>query len=586
MSYKHFSKCVIIAAFSLSASVMFGQTGKLRLRVEPKQAYVFVDGVAYGDGNHTYRIASGNHSIGVYNYGFKPQVRDVTIDQGKLTEAEFKLEPVANDVHGPWGRIQIEGASVFAVLLNGKTPDYFVGHGDEFNHGGTFLPCCIQQLVVPAGTHTLTLVYKDSTLWSGTVTVNANERVLLKANKGSQRVIPWTKGQNIQSLPRFTARIASATVAIAPVSGNLVAQSAQINCGDSTQLNWTTAETVERTISSGGESQKQSAESGQLAMKPLQNTTYTLQASGPGGHVTSSTDVTVNTAVQSSLQASPAEIRYRKIGDKVLEQGSSNLSWTTSNASSVSVDPLGSVSANDSRAVHAAPQQQGEGSVNEVQSYILTAKNECGGSDTKTVAVRIVGSIEPIPTVPLASVFFPTGYPDESHPDQGLVQSQQDLLKQTADGFKKYLEYDPDAKLKVVGNTDERDANARNMPLSQRRADSVRQYLQSLGIPEDKIETVAQGKDHPLDADTVKALHEQNPNKPTQSLEDFQDLVWAYNRRVDIVLQPKGEQSTQYYPGTAPEAKLLLSREWPNQTEIVTQAAEKTPLPTTADPQQ
>src|SRR5246127_5084675 len=393
MSHGNVSKWVVIAGFSLSASAMFGQTGKLRVRVEPKQAYVFVDGVPYGDGNHTYRIASGNHSIGVYNYGFKPQVRDVTIDQGKIAEAEFKLEPVAKDVHGPWGRIQIEGASVFAVLLNGKTPDYFVGHGDEFNHGGAFLPCCIQQLVVPAGTHTLTLVYKDSTLWSGTVTVNANERVILNANNGSQRVTPWTKGESISSLPRFTAGTASATVAVASVSGNLVAQSAQINCGDSTQLNWTTAETVERTISSSGaESQKQSAENGQMAVGPRQNTTYTLQASGPGGHVSSSTDVSVNTAVQSSLQASPAEIRYRKIGDKVLEQGSSNLSWTTSNASSISIDPLGSVGANDSRAVQAAPKQQAEGSVNEVQSYVLTAKNECGGSDTKTATVRIVGS--------------------------------------------------------------------------------------------------------------------------------------------------------------------------------------------------
>src|ERR1700756_4646776 len=237
MSHRNFSKWVVIAGFSLSASVMFGQTGKLRVRVDPKQAYVFVDGVPYGDGNHTYRIASGNHSIGFYNSGFNPQVRDVTIEQSKTTEADFKLELVANNVHGPWGRIQIEGASVFAVLLNGKTPDYFVGHGDEFNHGGTFLPCCIQQLVVPAGTHTLTLVYKDSTLWSGTVTVNANERVVLNANKGSQRVTPWTKGESIQSLPRFRAGTASATVAVAPVTGNLVAQSAQIHCGASTQLN-------------------------------------------------------------------------------------------------------------------------------------------------------------------------------------------------------------------------------------------------------------------------------------------------------------------------------------------------------------
>src|ERR1700745_3318677 len=111
MSHRNFSKWVVIAGVSLSASVMFWQTGKLRVRVEPRQAYVFVNGAPYGDGNHTYRIASGNHSIGVYNYGFKPQVRDVTIDQGNITEAGLKLEPVANQEHGPCGRIKIEGGS-------------------------------------------------------------------------------------------------------------------------------------------------------------------------------------------------------------------------------------------------------------------------------------------------------------------------------------------------------------------------------------------------------------------------------------------------------------------------------------------
>src|SRR5579863_9886451 len=226
MCYKRIRRLFEFAALLLCASAVLAADGKLRVRVEPKQAYIFVDGVPFGAGDGTVKVSPGNHKVAVYNYGFTPQVRDVTVDAGTVTGLEFKLEPVPGEVQGPWGRIQIESASTSAVLLTGKTPDYFVGHGDEFNHGGTFLPCCIQQLVVPAGTHTLTLVYKDSTLWSGTVTVNANERVLLNANNGSQRVTPWTKGQSIQSLPRFTAGTASATVAVAPVTGNLVAQSA------------------------------------------------------------------------------------------------------------------------------------------------------------------------------------------------------------------------------------------------------------------------------------------------------------------------------------------------------------------------
>jgi outer membrane protein OmpA-like peptidoglycan-associated protein len=238
------------------------------------------------------------------------------------------------------------------------------------------------------------------------------------------------------------------------------------------------------------------------------------------------------------------------------------------------------VAANDSRTVKAEPKQQGQGSVNEVETYTLTAKNECGGSDTQTATVRIVGSIEPIPEVALSSVFFPTGYPTEREPDGGLLPSQEEALARTATAFKAYLEYDPDARLTIVGNTDERDSNARNQPLSQRRADRVKQYLTSLGIPESKIETVAQGKEQPLDADTVKSLHEQNPNKTPESLGSFQELVWAYNRRVDLVLQPKGTQSTQFYPGTAPEAKLLFNSEWPERRDILTPAAEKEPVPT------
>ena len=583
MRDNRFSKCLLIGVALLVSVAAASQDGKLRMKVEPKEAYTFVDGVPFGAGSHTFRVSAGDHKITVANYGFKNQVRDVSVQAGTVTELEVNLDPVPGEVKGPWGELQIEGASVFAVYLNGKTPDYFVGHGDEFNHGGLFLPCCTQQLVVPAGTHQVTLVYKDWTLWSGPVTVGANERVILNAHDGSQRVRPWAKGESIPSLPRFTAGSASATVAIAPVSGALVAQAGQINCGDSTQLNWTTTDTVERSITPEG--QKQSAESGSETVSPTKTTTYALQASGPGGSVTSNATVNVNTAVQSSLQVSQPELRYRQIGDKVVEQGSTKLSWNTTNANTVTIESLGSVANNDSRDVKAQPKQQAQGAVDEVQTYKMVATNVCGGSDTQTASLHIVGSIEPVPDVPLASVFFPTGYPDRRHPEAGLVPSEQERLLKTADGLKKYLEYDPDAKLSIVGNTDERDSNARNMPLSQRRADRVKQYLESQGIPDSKIETVAQGKDHPLDANTIRTLHEQNPNQAPDSLGSFQDLVWAYNRRVDIVLLPKGAQSSQYYPGTAPEAKLLFSPEWPGQKEIITLASEKTPLPTTSDPE-
>jgi hypothetical protein len=252
------------------------QDGKLRIQVEPKQAYIFVDGTPFGEGARTIKIASGHHTVGAYNYGFTPQTREVTVESGNVTPLEFKLDPVAGEVKGPWGRIQIESASRAAVLLNGKTPDYFVGHGDEFNHGAYFLPCCTQQLVVPAGTYPVTIVSKDKTLWSGTVKINANERVIINAAKGTQKVKPWPDGSKIGSLPRFKTGTASASVAVAPVTGSLTANGTQINCGDTTNVNWTTAETAERTITAGSETVKQPSPTGETTYKPLQTTTYTL----------------------------------------------------------------------------------------------------------------------------------------------------------------------------------------------------------------------------------------------------------------------------------------------------------------------
>ena len=215
--------------------------------------------------------------------------------------------------------------------------------------------------------------------------------------------------------------------------------SREINSGYSARVSWQSAETVQSVITAmtyfetGGFTEDSS-------VQPKKATTYQLQASGPGGKVTQTANVDVNTTVQSSIEASPAEVRYRRIGDKVLEQGSANVGWKATNANSITIDQFGAVAADSTRTITVTPRQDANGPVNEVQTYTLVATNECGGSSTHTASVRVTGSIEPIPDVPLASVFFPTGYPDASHPRVGLVKSQQEALDRMAAGFKKYLD--------------------------------------------------------------------------------------------------------------------------------------------------
>ena len=127
-------------------------------------------------------------------------------------------------------------------------------------------------------------------------------------------------------------------------------------------------------------------------------------------------------------------------------------------------------------------------------------------------AFHITGTVEPIPTVTLQSVFYPTDYPDKKNPQVGLVKSQQLELSTLAAGFKKYLEYDPDAKLSVEAHADERGSKPFNQDLSERRVERIKEFLVDQGISADKVQTAAFGKDQPLDKDTVKHTGSTNPN--------------------------------------------------------------------------
>jgi OmpA-OmpF porin, OOP family len=50
----------------------------------------------------------------------------------------------------------------------------------------------------------------------------------------------------------------------------------------------------------------------------------------------------------------------------------------------------------------------------------------------------------------------------------------------------------------VTGHTDRIGTQAYNQKLSERRADAVRDYLVSKGVPRDKIETLGMGKTQPI----------------------------------------------------------------------------------------
>jgi len=534
------------------ASGVFAQDGKLKIKVIPKHAYVFVDDKAIREGSETIPLSSGKHTVVVLNYGFKTSTQDVNIDSGKTKELSVTLEAAGAAVTGPYGQIEFKGGdSHAAVLLNGKTPSYFVGHVGATNHDWWWH----RNLLVPPGTYHVEVTKNGSDVWTGDVTVAANKKVSIDLTKSGALTTKDKKDlAKLTSEPRYKGGWISDRIAVAGVTGNFSLAPASVNCGQSSTLTWQTTETVDASISGIGTVPA----SGNQSVTPHATTTYDFNAAGPGGIVKGSGTVDVNTKVDASLSANPAELHYRKIGDKVVKQDSSTLTWTTTNADAINLDPVGKVDASGSQTVKGEPKKTDLGPVDESTMYTLNATNVCGGSATQTAAIHITGSVEAISEVVLQSVFYPTAYPDIEHPQVGLVKSQQLELATLAAGFKKYLEYDPDAKLSLEAHADSRGSVPFNQDLSERRVERIKQYLVEQGVTANSIQTAAYGKERLIDKKGVKELETTNPNQPAKArLKNVEGDWLAYNRRVDIVLLPSGKKSTQFYPHNADDSQII-----------------------------
>ncbi|MGB6470976.1 MAG: OmpA family protein [Candidatus Acidiferrales bacterium] len=555
----------LVLAIALCAGAGFAQDGKLKIKVEPKEAYVFVDGHAVKPGSQSVSLTAGKHTVAVVNYGYKISTQDVNIEAGKSTPLDVKLDPYGDKVAGPWGRVYIGGSggdTKAAVLSDGTTPGYFVGHVDEFNNDFWIWK---QELLLPPGTHHLTITREGKTLWEGDVNVVAGKKVSINFPKNAQTTADWSKRQaDLQKqapLPRFRAGEASATIVVAPTKGAMTSQSANIDCGQTANLAWQSSDAVDTTIDN---SVGTVAGSGSQGVSPHATTTYTLTAAGPGGKVTSAETVNVNTTVQASLEANPTDVKYRKIGDKVITDDSSTLTWKTGNADNVQLNG-NKVDASGTQTVQATPADTSSvpdggtaRTIDEQQTYTLNATNVCGGTSTQTAALHVTGSVEPIPAVVLQSIFYPTDYPDKKDPQVGLVRSQQLTLATLADGFKKYLEYDGDAKLSIEAYADIRGGKEFNQDLSERRVERIKQYLVDQGISADKIQTAAYGKERPLDKKDVKGLESSNPNQPPKArMRNFTGDWYAYNRRADVVLLPSGKKSAQFFPHNADDSGII-----------------------------
>ncbi len=97
-----------------------------------------------------------------------------------------------------------------------------------------------------------------------------------------------------------------------------------------------------------------------------------------------------------------------------------------------------------------------------------------------------------------------------------IQPGEAETLKENSALLKKY----PGMKFQIEGHCDERGTGEYNLALGERRANSVKKYLASLGISPNSVLTISYGEERPLD-------------------QGHNEEAWSKNRRAHFVILKK-----------------------------------------------
>jgi peptidoglycan-associated lipoprotein len=174
------------------------------------------------------------------------------------------------------------------------------------------------------------------------------------------------------------------------------------------------------------------------------------------------------------------------------------LSWTTTDAPNVSIAPeVGAVTAQGSTSVTPAA----------TTTYTLTASS-AGGNATSSVTIT-VATPAPAPVVNMSDDELFLKEVRDAYFDYDSADIRPDArtaLQKTAD----FLKAHPQFRVTIEGHCDERGSTEYNLALGVRRANAVKAYLVSLGVPGDKLNTVSFGKEKPFCMQATEECYAQN----------------------------------------------------------------------------
>ena len=191
----------------------------------------------------------------------------------------------------------------------------------------------------------------------------------------------------------------------------------------------------------------------------------------------------------------------------VVEAGhAATLKWSTANATAVTISGLGAVAAEGQQEVR--PEKS--------TTYELVA-NGPGGSAAVSATVSVLALPLPILSPPrvdsksfqdrvateLVDVYF-------DYDQSGIRDDAGAALAKDAEALQAIFADFPAGVVVLEGDCDERGSAEYNLGLGDDRAASARAYIEALGVPAERLQTVSYGKERPQCTESIEGCWQKN----------------------------------------------------------------------------
>jgi peptidoglycan-associated lipoprotein len=175
------------------------------------------------------------------------------------------------------------------------------------------------------------------------------------------------------------------------------------------------------------------------------------------------------------------------------------LSWSTTNATSVSIDGIGSVDSTGTKTITPTV----------TTSYHLVAKGDGG---TAEASAMVTVNAPPAVVVPTATISpeeeFKANVQDIffDYDKYSVREDAKSILSRDA----AYLVSHPNVKIVIGGFCDERGSDEYNLALGQNRANSAKDALVTAGVAVSRIRVISYGKEKPFCSESTETCWQLN----------------------------------------------------------------------------